>query len=75
MKTFDRETIEAMRTVLEEVCSHIPADSTSARSFIASRILECAGTGEHSYGGLLSAGRRAVIDQFGGVDAVGSPFR
>ena len=70
MKQFNSETVTAMRTVLEEVCSHIPPNSTSARTFIASRILECASKGEQTYAGLLDAGRRAVIDQFGNVDVL-----
>jgi hypothetical protein len=72
MNQFDSKTIETMRSVLDEVCSHIPANSTSARSFIASQILKCASTGEETYDGLLAAGRRAVIDQFGTVSAVRS---
>jgi hypothetical protein len=68
MSTFDSNTIRAMRLVLEEVCSHIPASSTSARTFVASRILECASNGEETYEGLLAAGRKAVIEQFGHID-------
>ena len=75
MSKFDTETIAAMRTVLEEVCSHIPRQSTAARALVATRILECASAGNRSYNCLLDAGRRAVIDQFGDVDAVRSVFR
>jgi hypothetical protein len=72
MNQFDSRTVGTMRSVLEEVCSHIPPNSTSARSFIASEILKCARSGEETYEGLLAAGRRAVIDQFGTVGAVRS---
>ena len=65
MSKFDPETVAAMRSVLEEVCSHIPARSTAARSFVAAKILECASNGNQSHDLLLDAGRRAVIDQFG----------
>ena len=65
MEKFDAETVKAMRTALEEVCRHIPAASVDAKSFVASRILECAKRGERTHKGLLAAGRRAVIDQFG----------
>jgi hypothetical protein len=75
MSKFDSQTITAMRTVLEEVCSHILSNSTSARIFIASRILECASKGEQTHDGLLAAGRRAVIDQFGSVGTIRSQLR
>lgn len=70
MNRFDTKTISAMRTVLEEVCSHIPTSATSARTIVATKILDCASNGERSYEGLMAAGRRAVIDQFGNVDVV-----
>src|SRR3954451_14522194 len=70
MSKFDPETINVMRSVLEEVCSHIPARATPARTFIAARILECASSGKQSHDLLMEAGRRAVIDQCGSMDAV-----
>jgi hypothetical protein len=75
MNKYGITTVTTMRTVLEEVCIHIPRNSTSARAFIASQILKCASAGEESYDGLLAAARRAVIDQFGNIDAVRSNFR
>jgi hypothetical protein len=75
MNKFDSKTIAAMRTVLEKVCSHIPANSTTARTFIAARILECASAGEETYDGLLAAGRRAVLDQFGSAEALRATLR
>jgi hypothetical protein len=74
MPAFDSQTISAMRTVLDEVCSHIPPNSTSARTFVASRLLEAASKGEATYECLLKAGRRAVLDQFGSVSAVRRKF-
>ena len=70
MNRFDAENVAAMRSVLEEGCSHIPSRSTQARTFVAAKILECASHGNQTHHLLLNAGRRAVIDQFGNVDAV-----
>src|SRR3954471_16922975 len=74
MSQFDPETINVMRSVLEEVCSHIPAHAAPARTFVAARILECASSGKQSHDLLMEAGRRAVIDQYGSMDAVLSAF-
>jgi len=38
------------------------------------QIIECASKGQQSHEFLLDAGRRAVIDQFGTVDALRSAF-
>ena len=62
---FNRAIVTAMRTALEAVCLHLPPNSTSARAFVASRILECATSGQDTHEAFLIAGRRAVIDQFG----------
>jgi len=70
MSQFSTETVAAMRAALAEVCSHIPEQSTDARVFIASKILECAYQGEKTYDALLHAGRRAVIERFGTVNVV-----
>ena len=72
MRKFRNETIRAMRSVLEEVCSHVPATANSTRTFVASRLLECASMGEESYDGLLAAGRRAVLEQFDNTGALAS---
>ena len=66
---FNLQTVTTMRTALDAVCLHIPPNSTAVRVFVASRILECATGGEETYDGFLTAGRRAVTDQFGNVDA------
>jgi len=65
----DKKTVKAMQKAHDEVCRHIPSASVEARSLVGSRILECAQQGERTHAGLLAAGRRAVIDQFGTVDA------
>jgi hypothetical protein len=70
MREFSRDTIKAMQAFLEEVCRPIPPNSMPQPTFVASRILECAGNGEETYSGLLTAARRAIIDQFGFIDAV-----
>ena len=62
MSKFDADTVAAMRSALQEVCSHLPAKSTAARTFVASRILECASKGSQTPDLLLDAGRRAVIE-------------
>jgi hypothetical protein len=60
MKQLDSKTISALRTVLEDVCSHLPANSTTARTFATSQILECARRGEQTYDDLREAGREAL---------------
>ena len=70
MSRFETETLAAARAALAEICSHIPERSADARAFIASKILESAYRGEKTYDGLLQAGRRAVIERFGTVNAV-----
>jgi hypothetical protein len=70
MTQLDGKTISALRTVLNDVCSHLPASSIAARTFVASKILECAHRGEQTYDGLLEAGRRAVVAQFGTIESI-----
>jgi hypothetical protein len=69
MNQFDQATVAVMRAALEEVCKHIPAGSTGARAFVATRILESAHSGDRSLDALMRAGRRAVIDRFGSTNA------
>jgi hypothetical protein len=68
MQEFSRDTIKAVQAVLEEVCRHMPPNSNAARTFVASRILQCAGTGDQTYKGLLVAAHRALIDRFCSID-------
>jgi hypothetical protein len=72
MKKFDAETVATMRSALQEVCKNIPMRSTSARTLVASKILECASNGKHTRDLLVAAGRRAVIEHFGNFDSVRS---
>jgi hypothetical protein len=62
MTQLDSKIISSLRTVLEDVCGHLPATSVTARIFVAGKILECAHQGERTYDGLLHAARRAVVD-------------
>jgi hypothetical protein len=64
MNKFDRETIVAMRKILEEACIKMPREATSARAMVASRILDCASKGGASYDRLLASARRAVDEEF-----------
>jgi hypothetical protein len=72
---FRPQTIAAVRGVFDEVCGHIPNNCNSARAVIGSRILESASTGEEAYEGLLAAGRKAVLDQFGSIDVLRAALR
>jgi hypothetical protein len=49
-----------LRTILEDVCSHLPLSSTSARTLVASRSLECAHGCEQTYEDLSQAGLEAL---------------
>jgi urease gamma subunit len=60
MTQLDSKTISALRTILEDVCGHLPANSTTARTFVASQMLECARRGEQTYEELRKAGREAL---------------
>jgi hypothetical protein len=67
MQQFEPKLISAMRTVFDEVCRHIPSNSTSARTFVVARILECASSGPRG----ASSGRSARgFDHFGSIDAI-----
>jgi len=74
MKQLAPETIVTVRAALDEVCRHIPVRSSSARTFIATRILQSAHAGETTRDGLLLAGRRAVRDQFASTGAAVRSF-
>jgi hypothetical protein len=72
---FDSKTVADMRSILDEVCSHLPESSTEARTFVASRILECAKQGETTHAALLAAGRRAVLDRFASLEGLAKRMR
>ena len=67
MSQFSTETVAVMRDALAGVCSHIPERSPDARTLIASKSWNALIRREN---GLLQAGRRAVIERFGTVNAV-----
>jgi hypothetical protein len=56
----DSKIISALRTVLDDVCGHLPVSSTAARTLVASRILERAHSGEQTYDDLREAGVEAL---------------
>jgi hypothetical protein len=60
MAQLDSKTVSALRTVLDDVCSHLPLSSISARTFVASRILERAKTGDQTFDELKQAGLEAL---------------
>jgi hypothetical protein len=60
MTQLDSTVISALRTVLDDVCSHLPLSSVSLRTDIASRILQCAHGGEQTYDELREAGLQAL---------------
>ena len=55
MNKFDRETIVAMRKILQEACTKIPREATSTRAMVASGILDCASKGGANYEMLLAS--------------------
>lgn len=61
---FDSRTLANMEVALERACKMlaIGAEEHAARRHIASRILECAESGERTLGGLTDAGRVAASE-------------
>lgn len=59
---FDAQTTALLRAVLDEVCEAVSRYETSARTHVASMLLEAASKGETSIEGLKQAGRRALSD-------------
>ena len=57
---FDSETTALLRAVLDEVCESVSRHETSARTHVASMILEVASKGETSVDGLKQIGRSAL---------------
>jgi hypothetical protein len=60
MTQLDSTVISALRTVLDDVCSHLPLSSVSLRTDVACRILQCAHGGERTYDQLKEAGLQAL---------------
>lgn len=60
MTHLDSIVISALRNVLDDVCSHLPLSSITTRTEVASRILECARGGGHTYDELKTAAEAAL---------------
>ena len=56
----DAETTALMRAVLDEVCENVSRHETTARTHVASKILEAATRGETAMSNLKQVGRRAL---------------
>ncbi|WGD54144.1 hypothetical protein QA641_09740 [Bradyrhizobium sp. CB1650] len=59
---FDPATTALLRAVLDEVCEKVSRSETSARTHVASRILEAATRGEASPDSLKQVGREALSE-------------
>jgi hypothetical protein len=59
---FDAETTAVLRAVLDEVCVSVSRYETSARTYVASKILEAAVAGDTSVAKLKQVGRAALSD-------------
>ncbi len=59
---FDAAITALLRTVLNEVCDNVSQYETTARTHVASKILEAATMGETSADGLKQVGRKALSD-------------
>jgi hypothetical protein len=60
MTQLDSKIISALRTVLDDVCGHLPVNSIAARTFVASRMLERAHGSDPTYDDLKKAGLEAL---------------
>jgi hypothetical protein len=56
----DSNIISALRTVLDDFCGHLPASSVTARTLVASTILEAARSGQQTYDDLKEAGLQTL---------------
>ena len=63
-ESFDRRTLANMEVALERACASLGPESNQhdARRHIASKIVECASSGDRTLGGLTDAGRAAVSE-------------
>jgi hypothetical protein len=64
VESFDSRTLANMEVALERACKvlSVGAEEHSVRRHIASRILECAESGDKTLGGLTDAGRVAASE-------------
>jgi hypothetical protein len=60
MTQLDSKTLSALRTILDDVCSHLPLSAISARTLVASRILDRAQTGHQTFDELKQVGLEAL---------------
>ena len=63
-ESFDRRTLANMEVALERACESLGPESNQhdARRHIASKIVECAASGDRTLGGLTDAGRAAASE-------------
>jgi hypothetical protein len=68
--SFDTKTLAKMEVALEWACKTLQkgSDNHDARRYVANRILEHAGAGDHTLGGLTEAGRSAASELARGRD-------
>lgn len=59
---FDAEMTALLRAVLDEVCETVSRYETGTRTHVASKLLECAISGETSVVNLKQVGRRALSE-------------
>lgn len=59
---FDTATTALLRAVLDEVCETVSRHETSARTHVASKILEAAIRGERSLDSLRQVGHEALSE-------------
>lgn len=59
---FDTATTALLRAVLDEVCETVSRHETSARTHVASKILEAATRGKTSLDSLRQVGREALSE-------------
>jgi hypothetical protein len=61
-ESFDPRTLANMEVALEQACNDLALESEQhdARRHIASRIVECAESGDRTLGGLTEVGRAAA---------------
>jgi hypothetical protein len=67
---FDPEALSTMRSILSDVCRDVPASENHVRTYVATRLIECAGGGEDSVDALKQAANIALLETYTGVDFV-----
>lgn len=62
LSMIDTATKALLRTVLDEVCESVPRYEIGARTYVASKLLETASSGDISADRLKQAGRNALSE-------------